>query len=415
MWMPGRIPRTTAGPMLVAGVLLLFPVLPVEATDLSHMADTELFNSAVAARDNGDCPWALELLKELLLRTEEPPLAPRALYVQALCLEETGRWDEATEAYRRIADRYPESESAPDALFRLGMARERQGRFREAARCYRRILKRYKDLSGPDIRAVETQLAWERLLQSRVHPALKRLKRLEDTWEAMAPEDLRDERYYVAKAHIALGAILSAHAAKVGFGMPRPGRGLAGFLWFGVTGRHQKWLANRLEEREARVRAAAYHYGVARRQKAAIWISASFFLHGCDHVGHYLALNRAPVPRRLTADQAALYRDMLAEKTRIYLVSASQLFLKGHEAAVANEDSSRWAELLAAKVRLVEDQGVEALAEDPPFDGAFWRWSDLLLEHASQPTPDARARLLSPRRIAGKPEAGSSHRPVRIP
>ncbi len=351
----------------------------VHASDLSSWSDEELFESAVAARDNGDCVWALELFRELLQRATDTPLAPRALYGQALCYEDRGLWEAAAGNYEQIIARFPTASTAPDAWFRQGMLLERQSRFREAERCYRHILKQYKDLEDADRRAVETQLAWEQLLQGRIRRAVKHLDRLEKAWEELAPGDLRVERFYVAKAHIALGAVLSDHASRITFQAPRPGRGLARYLFLGATGRHQKWLADRLQEREERVRAATFHYGIARRQKTPIWISAAFFLNGSDHVGHYLALNHAPIPRGLTEDQAALYREMLAEKTRVYLVSASQLFLQGHEAAVANGDTSRWAELLTAKVRLVEREGVEGLADDPRSSGAFWLWSDMLV------------------------------------
>ena len=136
--------RRLAGLLLLVAWLFL-PVRHAGATDLSHMSDEDLFNSAIAARDNGDCAWALELLRELLQRTDDPAIAPRALYMHALCLEETDHWEEAVESYRRITTRYPESDAAPDALFRQGMVLERQGRFRDAERCYRKILKHFQN------------------------------------------------------------------------------------------------------------------------------------------------------------------------------------------------------------------------------------------------------------------------------
>jgi len=333
--------------------------LEAAEADLTTWSDDRLLDRAIRAYHQGDCLWALRLYRELRGRPLEPADQVAALYNQGMCLELGRFWEDAASSYEELLQRHPDADAARDALFRLGVSLEVRGRFAEAAACFHRILRRYPDLLPHDRRAVQVQIAWQEVMQGQDRRALKRLRRVQAEWTAQTGEASARERFYQGKARIALGLMLSRY----GEALELTSSPLDRVLGWGRT-RQEAWTQRRMAELEARFNAAGRHYDQALQQRTPIWSSAALYLHGRDAEAFYHKVLELPPPAWLTPSQQTLFRSMLRERLRPYLVRAAHYYLKGLEVAQSTGDDSGWARWLALRVKQLDDEGIDGLATD---------------------------------------------------
>ena len=332
------------------------------------MSDQELLERAIRIyRQEGDCEWAIRAYHELLSRDTSDHIQVAALYNQAVCFERRLFWDEALANYQELQRRFPNDPAALDACFREGVMLELQGKFARAEQRFRAISPGSPTLTDADRRAIQVQIGWQQLMQSHRRQAASTLAAVDRAWQKLPVEELTPEKFYLGKAHLALSMLLSQYASEVALA-PAPGLDRLSLRLARLLGREDRWLVSRRTRREDRLTAAQRHYTLALQQGIPIWISAVHFRLGSDAEAYYQALNAAEPPAQLTRSQQSYYRTQLKAQTREYQVTAAQLYLRGHEQAVAQQDGSAWAHLLELKVKQIEAQGVDSLGGAPPLE-----------------------------------------------
>lgn len=342
-------------------------ISPAQAVNtFDGMSDQELLERAIRIyRQEGDCEWAIRAYHELLSRQTSEHVQVAALYNQAICFERRLFWQEALANYREIQQRYPRAQAALDAQFREGVMLELLGRFSDAEKRFGAMPTSHPQLTDADERAIQVQVGWQQLMQGKDKKAVRTLQKVLDAWEALPPEELKPERFYQGKLHLALGMVLSRYAERATLA-PEGAFGPEAGAWWSLrlarlTRHEDQWLKAQRTEREKRLTAAQHHYALARETGIPLWMSAVVYCMGLDAESFYHALNDAEPPAYLTPSQRTLYSTRLREVTRDYLVTAAQLYLAGQEQAVAQQDSSAWAHLLERKASQIEALGVDSL------------------------------------------------------
>lgn len=359
-------------------LLVLGGAAPLQAQGdaaFEGMSDVEVLERAIRVyRAEADCDYAIRAYHVLLSRDTTDHIRLASLYNQGMCFERRLFWEEALANYRALVRDFPEHSSALDARFRQGVVLEQLGRYPESERAFRSIPS-HPALTASDVRAIDVQLAWQQLMQGKRRSALRRLTSVADEWDKLSMEERRPERFFIGKAHLALGILLSQYAAEMVFVPRGPLEHLSHAVAI-LTGQENRWLVSRRKERELRLIAARVHYDAAMQQGIPLWVSAAHYQLGSDAERLYRVLNDAPPPTYLNPAQKLDYQAKMKERTRDYLLTASQLYLRGHELAVQTQDGSAWALLLARRVDRVDQEGVDALGEALPIDiwnGESWK------------------------------------------
>lgn len=348
---------------LLLGLLLLPGGLSANDSALEHLSDEALLERAIRVyRLENDCMEATRLYFELLGREPTPHLQVAALFNMGVCYERRGLWQEALDNYQVILREFPQVPEAADARFREGVVLEQLGRYRDAEKAFATISPTHPGVSTVDLRAIQVQRAWQEVMLGHDRTALRLLEPVLDAWAQMPEEERKPERFFYGKARVALGILLLGYASARPVGPKGPLEFLGISLARLQGAEHEDtWLRRRLSEREERILAARVHLEAASDTRDPIWISACHYLEGQAAEAYVDALGRSPIPSYLKGEARDTYQEALQQQLRRTKITASELYLRGHELAVGNVDSSEWARQLKRKAEVIEQKGVDAL------------------------------------------------------
>lgn len=394
----GRLDRTWGIPiylmLLCTGLsCAVFPTPALADADqqaFQHLSDETLLEQAIQRyRETGDCDEPIRLYHALLSRHPTGRLQLAALFNQGKCFEQRRFWAEALANYQQLVEQFPQAPAQLDARFRQGVVLEQLGRHAEAAHHFEQVKRAGTGLTEADLRALEIQLAWQALMQGQTQHALRRLRPVQTAWAQLSEEDRRPERFYQAKAELALGLALSRYAASAGL-VPETHAQKLGLWLARRLGKEQDWFQQRFGRWETRMQAARSHYEAAVELGLNPWVAAGYYGLGTDGLRFLQAIRQAPVPEALAEDERQRYRAEVKARTHEYLQASAQLFVQGHEQALGRADRSAWAQLLAELAQLLEQEGVEGIETLDP----GWPW----LRNGLQGAGGTEAELIRPLR-----------------
>jgi len=289
--------------------------------------DTVL-EEAVGRRSVGDFQGADDRLAWLLRIAP----GPEPTYHAAVSAELQERYDDALQGYETVLSNWPGDPRSVDAGFRRALVLEDLGRHKDAIRQVR-VLQRSGDWSEQDEQSLALARGVNELGQGRVRRGLRRLDRALESAEGA--DGLAWMR---AKAR----AALARHLLRSAQGIPMV---------------HGRRASRNLEARAAAISGA-------ERQVIAIANlgEAEYALAGLELLGDaYLALHddivALPPPGGLTAAQATLYREGIAEKSAVLRRKAWRYYDEGVKLATRTE----WQGAIADRLRVRRD-GLEDAA-----------------------------------------------------
>lgn len=291
---------------------------PAEATPPPEAAATDLaaalppappapsfadrVDEAIRVRQSGD----VEAARSLLVALE--PLVPAEellwyLYQRGICEELAFRPEAALAFYDRVLELG--GPGALDARFRRVIVLEELGLF-DAALLEVRAIDRARGLSPDDELTIALQRGVTELTSGKRRVGIRRIQKALD-----ATEGGDSHRYLRAKAryHLAQALLDEADARE-------------------LTG-SEKRVVKRLEQRALGIKAAERQIIALAALQEPEWVLASLVAFGDSHVRLADDLAAVPPPKKLTPEQAAIYREELGKKVENVRTKAFHAYDQG--------------------------------------------------------------------------------------
>ena len=319
----------------------------------------DLYEWGIRAKDLGLCSSAEAAWSRLVEDFPTHENAAPALYMQGICREKGDDTRGALGFYQQVVEKYPTDPLVKDATFRMGLVLEWQGHYREAELLYEDLLTR-KDLSKTDQLAIQIQRDIERVKQGKERQGGKSLLNTLDTLHAGDRALEEDMAYWMAKAELSLGEILSRHARTIPLQVTGVDR--LRVILPGITA--EDILAERLEKRTADLLAARGRYQAVFDYRQIEWNLAAIYAIGQDYELLYQDLLDAPLPRSLDNEEQEVYREALVERVRPIKVQAFRTYWRGYQLSRDFDTTSYWARQLEARVQDLERQGFADYEEE---------------------------------------------------
>ena len=288
--------------------------------------------------------------------------APPSLYNMAVCYEFSQEYEQSLALYDRILDDYPGDPLAKDATFRKGLVYEQMGAPAKARRIFRQAMhNRALRLTQADYDAAAIQRDIALLHMGRTRRGVRRLLEHIEAYEALDRESQGPRLYWIAKANVGLGRVLSAHAADIPMTLTPWHRIAAIAPWNSDS----ELLGRQLDERGADLMAARGRYNLAVDTRVKEWTLAAIYFMARDYEVLYRDLVAAPPPKELDDVAAEEWRHALIDKSYPALVKAYRLYVQGEELARSYDIPTPYGPMLAEKARQLDLEGV---AEDGIFE-----------------------------------------------
>lgn len=346
----GAAPRGTAG---AAGDPTLLEPIHVQASrdgeriDLDAYDAAGLFQRAAVALRAGRCDTAVELYRKLIDEFPAAELVPPSQYNSGLCLDQLGRFQEAAAAYGALIERFPESRDVTDALFRLVGSYEQLEAWDDVVAAADRLLLERDDLRG--IERVEALARKGAALaasgrEAEARLALEEAVRLYRAGRGIAPSD---SVFHYSMAQFKLGELL--HNEMRAVALPSDEAALEG----------------RLEHKAQLLLDAQRTYTKVIRIGHPHWAAAAAYRIGALYQHLWVDILDAPPPADLSAEEQAIYFDILRDRIRVLLRKAVVQWERTLKLAVRLGLDNEWiARTTADLAEIREVLVIEATEED---------------------------------------------------
>lgn len=295
----------------------------------------ELFDEAGAALEADQYDRALGLYDRLVASFPDSKLVPAALFNAGLALEGKRDLDGAIARYLDAARRAPATRHGLDAHIRAGAALAELSRWSDALRVLDEVSAR-RELGDADRIELHARRGYVLVESRRYAEAETALAAA----IALAPRVARDRRLardsFVAMAHYYLGDIARRQSEAVALRLP------------------EAQLERDIEARAKLVLVAQRRFEDTIRVGNLHWATAAGYQLGSLQEEMWRALIRAPVPPRLSADEAAVYRTEVRALARGHLEKALAAHEMNVRVAEHNAAPTPWSEnsrLRAAELR----------------------------------------------------------------
>ncbi len=279
----------------------------------------------------GDPAGARLMAQEVAER--EPGWAVEAGYLEAVTYQAEGAEPLAIAAFHALIDANPGHPRAVDARFRLGLTLVEAGEPRQALRAVAPLARR--TLDAEDALRLDLATATWRLSARAPGRGAGALRALDRVLAALPDHALPALR---AEAHRAVIRYATAASEQLDFDVP------------------ERRVKARLEARTTYVRAAEAQLERAIDLASVTPSAHAAVLHGLADICHAYAaaaedLLAAPAPRRLTAAQAAIYDDGVAERATGVRRKALSCYDLGHE-YVLRTGAGAWGPAATGRARI---------------------------------------------------------------
>jgi tetratricopeptide (TPR) repeat protein len=267
------------------------------AAGLDVYTDTDLFRRAGDAYDAADWKGAFNLYRKIIDKFPGSDYRILAFFNGALCLEQVAEYDRALDYFRATSELVPPGAALErDIDAHLGGVYERLGRYAEAAAAYERVQGR--DEIGDEER-------WQfraRMLTARVFADDRddNLAALDDFIaqyvKFMESRPFADTEW-LAKARFSLGDVYYRRFRAIALVLP------------------EEKLRTDLEAKAEALLRSQNQFMRTLQIKNVEWATAAVYRIGLGYEEFYHALNNAPVPPGLDAEEQKVYVDELREAT----------------------------------------------------------------------------------------------------
>lgn len=327
-------------------------------TGLDGYDATDLFRLGFEAFEERDYPRAGALYGRLLDEFPESEDALTARWNAALCAEKLGDLEPAQEGFGQYADAVEDPVEVAEARIRQARLLQRLGRWEESVPGLELAL------SEPGL---DLELRWEtRMLRALARAAAGEFTIAESILDHVRREIRRhtlQERerhpYPAAMVWVMAGDLYRLRADDHAIDMVDD----------------LSVLDRALQEKAQLLLEARQHYKRALRHRVPAWSGAAAFGLGVVYEEFRHDMLEAPVPSDFDAEHAAVYRDLLEDRTRAFLERAASDYREVLGMADELELEPAWVAVVEEALQRCEDQlGLDRTAEtlisgSPPGDG----------------------------------------------
>jgi tetratricopeptide (TPR) repeat protein len=313
----------------------------------------ELFDQAGAALDADQYDRALGLYDRMVSSFPDSRLVPPAMFNAGLALEGKRDLVAAVARYLDIARRWPATRLALDAHIRAAAALAQLSRWSDALRALDEVASR-GDLSDADRIELHARRGYV-LVESRRYAEAERALNAAIELAPRVPRVPRDRRLagdsFVAMARYYLGDIARRQSAAVRLRLP------------------EAQLERDIEERARIVLVAQRRFEDTIRVGNLHWATAAGYQLGALQEEMWRALIGAPVPPRLTVEEAKLYIAEVRALARAHLEKALAAHQMNVRVAEHNSTPTPWSEssrLRVSEIRKVLADATSGASRLPP-------------------------------------------------
>lgn len=315
-------------------------------TGLDGYDAADLFALGFAAYEAGDYPRARALYDRLLAEFPESPDALVAQWNAALCAEKLGDLDPAQAGFGAYAEATTDAIEATEAKIRQARLLQRLGRHEES-------------VPGLEAALMQVGLDREQQWEARMLRALARAAAGEFTIAESILDGIRREirrhtlqererhPYPAAMVWVMAGDLYRLRAAQESVSMVDD---IAA-------------LDRALQEKAQLLLEARQHYKRALKHRVPAWSGAAAFGLGVVYEDFREDLLAAPVPEELDEEHAAVYSQLLEQRTRAFLEKAASDYREVLGMADRLELEPAWIDVVqGALVRCEEQLGLDRQA-----------------------------------------------------
>jgi tetratricopeptide (TPR) repeat protein len=316
----------------------------LEPTVISGSPDAELgltdfdaatlFHEGARLHAAGQCAVALPYYQRLLKEFPDSRYLSSTAFNSGRCLEELGRTEEALIQYRAITQRLPSSKDWVDAAFRESQCLAGLGRHREAVQPLELLLNR-AEISVSDridalvLRGESLDAQGELLLAERSFRAALRIFREREREEYLDPTP-------AARAEFRLAEQATRRFAAAPLRLP------------------ESQMEDDLEAKARLLLESQAGYLRSMRFGDPEWATASGYRIGTLYLELHRALEAAPAPSDLGAEEVEVYRDLLRSRLAVLLRKALKVFEMTLQLAERTRSDNSWTKAAREEMTRVE-------------------------------------------------------------
>jgi tetratricopeptide (TPR) repeat protein len=295
-----------------------------------------LFREGLHIHQGGDCGRALVFYERLLKEFGSSRYLSAAAFNAGRCLEELDHPADAIKRYSIITGQLPRSKDWLDAGFRQSMCLSSLNRHDEAIQLLGRMLDRDNLSTSDRIDAMvllgESLTASSELFDAeRTYRAALRLFRERTREEYLDPQP-------AARAEFRLGEMAEERFLAAPLRLP------------------EEQMEIDLEAKAQLLLDAQAGYLRTIRHGDPEWATAAGYRIGTLYLHLHEAMERAPVPPDLAADEAEVYRDLLRKRTAVLLRKALRVFEMTIELAERTRSENRHTRAAREEMKRIEAQ-----------------------------------------------------------
>jgi tetratricopeptide (TPR) repeat protein len=310
-----------------------------ELTGLDGYDATDLFRLGFEAYEARGFPRALALYDRLLEEFPESPDALTATWNGALCAEKLGLLEAAADGFGAYADRIEDKLEVSEARIRQARMLIRLDRHADA-------------VPGLEAALMQTGLDQEQVWEARMLRAITRAAAGEFTIAESILDGIRRE--------------IRRHTLQEQERHPYP----AAMVWVMAGDLYRlradaeavdavddlAALDRALQEKAKLLLEARQHYKRALRHRVSAWSGAAAYGLGVVYEDFRADLLDAPVPAGLDEEHAAVYRDLLEQRTRAFLEKAAADYREVLAMSERLELEPAWVDVVETALHRCEEQ-----------------------------------------------------------
>lgn len=304
------------------------------AAGLDIYTDSDLFRRAGDAYDAGEWKAAFNLYRKIIDKFPDSDYRILATFNAGLCLEQLAENERAVDYFLAAQALTPPGAAlGRDIGLHLGAVYERLGRWREAAVVFERAYAR-DDLSEADRWQFESRALTAKAYADEDDASLDALEAFASRYAKVLESRPDLENEWLARARFSLGDVYFRRFRAVRLELPA------------------EKLRDDLERKAEMLLRAQSQFMRTLQIKNVEWATAAVYRIGLGYEEFYHALNTAPVPPELSAEEREVYAAELREATdpvrRKAIIAYDRIISFANRLAVRTD----WVE--KAKQRVVE-------------------------------------------------------------
>jgi len=316
---------------------------------LTDFDAASLFHEGLRLHEAERYADALKFFERILSQFPRSRYRSAAAFNAGRCLDFLGRGGEALARYRLVVDEMPRSKDWFDAAFRLAMDLSALDRHAGAAAVLERVLAR-EDLGPSDRMDALVLLGEARMARGELLAAEGTFRDALRHFRATAREAYLDPAP-AAQAEFRLAELAAGRFEAAPLRLPEA--------------RMQADLVTKAQ----RLLTAQAGFLRTMRWGDPEWATAAGYRIGKLYLDLYAAMEAAPAPTDLSAEETEVYRDLLRKRLAVLLRKALKVFEMTLSLAERTRSDNAWTKAARAEMERVEKLVLSQLGPVPPAEG----------------------------------------------